>query len=235
MNAQTTLAPIFLTNRFPYRNCTQINDEVLKKRVYVTPEGERLPSVTTILSGTKDMTFLNEWRAAVGEEKAAQIVKEASGVGTHMHAELENYVMGMPPSTKSNLIFAQARSMADVIKLNGLSRMKEVWAIEQSLYYPGLYSGTTDGIGVFENEPHIFDYKQTNRPKTEEHVEDYKMQLVAYALAHNEVYGTDIKRGVIFMCSRSLQYQEFRVTPETFDHYRDLWLDRVYQYYKQND
>jgi genome maintenance exonuclease 1 len=85
---------------------------------------------------------------------------------------------------------------------------------------------------VFNGKPAIMDHKQTNKPKKEEWVEDYKLQLVAYAMAHNEVYGTDIKTGVVFMCSRDLQYQQFEVTEETFPKYRDMWLDKVEEYYK---
>jgi len=85
--------------------------------------------------------------------------------------------------------------------------------------------------GVFNGKPAIMDHKQTNKPKKEEWVEDYKLQLVAYAMAHNEVYGTDIKTGVVFMCSRDLQYQQFDLTPDKFKHWESKWWDRVYQYY----
>jgi genome maintenance exonuclease 1 len=83
------------------------------------------------------------------------------------------------------------------------------------------------------------DYKQTNKPKKAEWVEDYKLQMVAYMLAHNEVYGTDIRRGVVFMCSRGNdpvqiggeQYQQFDLYPDEFEKYRDMWLDKVQDYY----
>jgi hypothetical protein len=125
----------------------------------------------------------------------------------------------------------QANKMADVIIANGLGKMTEIWAMEQSLYFPGLYSGTTDGIGVFEGEPCVFDHKQTNKPKKAEWVDDYYMQLCAYILAHNEVYGTDIRRGVVFMCSRDLQYQQFDLLPENFNKWQDAWLSKVEEYY----
>jgi genome maintenance exonuclease 1 len=121
--------------------------------------------------------------------------------------------------------------MADIIIENGLSKMSEVWAMEQSLYFPGLYSGTTDLVGVFEGVPAVCDHKQTNKPKKAEWVEDYYLQLVAYILAHNEVYGTDMKRGVIFMCSRDFQYQQFDLKPEDFNKYQDMWLGKVEEYY----
>jgi genome maintenance exonuclease 1 len=226
-----TYNPPAFVERFQYKNCVQINDPVTRKRVYQTPDGEKLPSVTTILGATKDMTALNEWRKRIGEDKAAQITREAAGVGTAMHANLERFIIGEQRQPGNNPVHVQANAMADVIIENGLSRLSEVWALEQSLYFPGLYSGTTDGIGVFDGEPAVFDHKQTNKPKKEEWVEDYYLQLTAYILAHNEVYGTDIRRGVVFMCSRDLQYQQFNLLPQDFNKYQDMWLDKVQEYY----
>jgi len=226
-----TYNPPAFVERFQYKNCVQINDPVTRKRVYQTPDGEKLPSVTTILGATKDMTALNEWRKRIGEDKAAQITREAAGVGTAMHANLERFIIGEQRQPGNNPVHVQANAMADVIIENGLSKISEVWALEQSLYFPGLYSGTTDGIGVFDGEPAVFDHKQTNKPKKEEWVEDYYLQLTAYILAHNEVYGTDIRRGVVFMCSRDLQYQQFNLLPQNFNKYQDLWLEKVQEYY----
>ena len=217
--------------RIQYKNCEQINDPVTRKRVYLTPDGESLPSVTTILSATKDMTHLNEWRDRIGHDKAAQITKEASGVGTAMHGNLERFVAGMQRQPGNNPVHIQANKMADVIIENGLSKVSEVWAMEQSLYFPGLFSGTTDLVGVHDDEPAVMDYKQTNKPKKAEWVEDYYLQLMAYILAHNEVYGTDIRKGVIFMCSRAFEYQQFTLEPKDFNKWQDAWLNKVEEYY----
>jgi genome maintenance exonuclease 1 len=227
----TIYTPPPFVERFQYKNCVQINDPVTRKRSYQTPDGESLPSVTTILGATKDMTHLIEWKKRVGEDKANQITKEAAGVGTAMHANLERFLIGEQRQPGNNPVHVQANKMADVIIENGLSKMSEIWAMEQSLYFPGLYSGTTDGIGVFEGEPCVFDHKQTNKPKKAEWVEDYYIQLVAYILAHNEVYKTNIRRGVVFMCSRDLQYQQFDLLPENFNKWEDAWLKKVEEYY----
>ena len=227
---QVYTPPPFI-ERFQYKNCQQINAPVTRKRVYQTPDGEKLPSVTTILSATKDQTHLIEWRKRVGEENAAQITKEAAGVGTAMHANLERFLIGEQRQPGNNPVHVQANKMADVIIENGLSKMDEIWAMEQSLYFPGLYSGTTDLVGVYDGEPAVCDHKQTNKPKKAEWVEDYYVQLVAYILAHNEVYGTNIRRGVIFMCSRDLQYQQFDLTKDNFNKYEDMWLSKVEEYY----
>ena len=225
------LNPPPFVEKFQYKPCQQINDPVTKKRVYLTPDGESLPSVTTILSATKDMTALNEWKKRVGEEKARQITTEAAGVGTAMHSNLERFIAGMQRQPGNNPVHVQANKMADVIIDQGLRDINEVWAMEQSLYFPGLYSGTTDLVAVYKDNPSVCDYKQTNKPKKEEWVEDYKIQLIAYILAHNEVYGTDIREGHVFMCSRAFEYQQFDLWPSDFNKYQDMWLNKVEEYY----
>jgi genome maintenance exonuclease 1 len=121
--------------------------------------------------------------------------------------------------------------MADEIINNALVDVDEIWGIEQALYYPEMYSGTTDLVGQYKGQPAIMDFKQTNKPKKKEWVDDYYMQLAAYAMAHNAVYGTDIREGHIFMCSRDLQYQQFDLIPEEFEHWCNEWLKRVEDYY----
>ena len=226
-----TFTPPPFVERFQYKNCKQVNDPITKKRVYQTPDGETLPSVTTILGATKDMTAINEWRDRVGHDKANQITKEASGVGTAMHSNLERYLVGIQRQPGNNPVHVQANKMADVIIENALQYVDEVWAMEQSLYFPGLYSGTTDLVAVYKGNPSVCDYKQTNKPKKAEWVDDYYIQLVAYIMAHNEVYGTDIKEGHIFMCSRDLQYQQFDLWPADFNKWQDEWLKKVEEYH----
>ena len=241
MDTITTIQPPPFVERFDYKGCKQINDTVTRKRVYLTPDGEKLPSVTTILSATKDMTELNKWKDRIGHDKAQQIVTEAAGRGTSMHKNLESFIAGVPRQPGNNAVHVIANKMADQIIKHGLSKVNEVWAMEQSLYFPGLYSGTTDLVGVHEGEPAVMDHKQTNKPKKAEWVEDYYLQLMAYILAHNEVYKTDIRKGVIFMAVKPVeispgvfgesQYQEFRLEPKDFNKYQDLWLAKVEEYY----
>ena len=235
-----TFTPPPIVERYQYKNCRQINDSVTNKRLYLTPDGEKTPSVTTILGATKDMTHLNEWKKRVGEDNAKAISAEAASRGTAMHANLERYLLGEQRQPRNNPVHVKANAMAEIIIQNGLKDISEIWALEQSLYFPGLYSGTTDGIGVYKENPCIFDYKQTNKPKKEEWVEDYYLQLMAYILAHNEVYNTDIREGHIFMASRGDDavkvggevYQQFDLWPADFNKYQDMWLQRVEKFYK---
>ena len=212
---------------YDYQDLTRIDG---KKRLYATPGGGKVPSVTTILDATSDKTHLIAWRQRVGEEKAKQITKEAAGVGTSMHGFLENYTKGEELPNKTNLVHVQGRKMAEVVIQDGLSKVDEVWGSEVHLYYPDLYAGTTDLVGVHNGVPAIMDFKQTNKPKKEEWIDNYKLQGAAYALAHNHVYGTDINKIVIMMCSRDLQYQEFVVEGDAFDEWSHSWSGRLMQY-----
>ena len=211
-----------------YHTLKQVNKN--GKRVYETPSGTT-PSVTTILSKTKDQTGLNEWKKRVGEQEAQRIVTEAAGVGTALHNNLEKFLAGEKRVPGNNLVHVQANKMADIIIENGIVDVDEVWGIEQGLYYPEMYSGTTDLCGVYKGQPSIMDFKQTNKPKKKEWVDDYYLQMAAYATAHNKVYNTNIREGHIFMCSRDLQYQQFDLMPDEFDYWADQWLDRVAEYY----
>ena len=208
--------------------------QVNGKRLYETPDGNAVASVTTILDATKDKTHLIAWKKRVGEQKAQEIVTEAAGVGTRMHKYLEDYIdTGEWPTPGSNPYAQQAHGMAEVIKENALNDV-EIWGSEVALYMPQMYAGTTDLVGTYKGQPAIMDFKQTNKPKKVEWVVDYFLQLVAYAEAHNELYGTEIREGHVFMCSRAGEYQQFDVWPDEYDEWRNEWYERVYKYYEAN-
>ena len=219
------------------------------KRFYATPDGKNLPSVTTILDKTKSeesREALNRWRRSVGAEKAQQITTEAANRGTRMHTYLEDYVKtGEIKERTSNPFSWASHAMAHVVVEKGLKNVNEFWGIEVPLYFPGIYAGTTDGAGIHLNEEAILDYKQSNKPKRREWIEDYFVQLCAYAEAHNEVHGTRIRKGVILMCVKPdvdeqfniikpPEYQEFVLEGSEYDKYRDLWWRRVEQFYLLN-
>ena len=219
------------------------------KRFYATPDGKNLPSVTTILDKTKSeesREALNRWRRSVGAEKAQQITTEAANRGTRMHTYLEDYVKtGEIKERTSNPFSWASHAMAHVVVEKGLKNVNEFWGIEVPLYFPGIYAGTTDGAGIHLNEESILDYKQSNKPKKREWIEDYFVQLCAYAEAHNEVHGTRIRKGVILMCVKPdvdeqfniikpPEYQEFVLEGNEYDKYKDLWWRRVEQFYLLN-
>ena len=146
---------------YDYQDLNRIDG---KKRLYEAPDGSRMPSVTTILDATSDKTHLIAWRKRVGEQKAKQITQEAAGVGTSMHGFLEHYTKGEELPNKTNLVHVQGRKMAEVVIQDGLSKVDEAWGSEVHLYYPDLYAGTTDLVGVHNGVPAIMDFKQTNKP-----------------------------------------------------------------------
>jgi PD-(D/E)XK nuclease superfamily len=232
---------ILLQPKYTYTKLSR--DESSGKRLYATPEGHKVPSVTTILDKTKPQEAreaLARWKKSVGEKKAQEIVTEAAGRGTRMHKYLEDYVeQGFLSEPGTNPFSQQSHSMARVIVEQGLANVSEVWGNEVPLYFPELYAGTTDCVGVHNGDQSILDYKQSNKPKKLEWIGDYFLQLTAYALAHNEVHGTNIRKGVIMMCVKPVEndppvYQEFILEPKDFDYWTEEWCKRVEQYYKYN-
>lgn len=206
-------------------------------RKYITPDGFKLPSVTTILDATKPeekKKALLEWRKRVGEKQAQAITTEAAGRGTRMHKWLETYIKtGELGNAGNNPYSIQSHTMAKSIIECGLSKCAEFYGTEISLYFPEVYAGTTDLIGLHEGQEAIMDHKQTNKPKKREWIDDYFIQTAAYAMAHNEIFNTKIRKGVIFMCSADNQYQEFVVENNDFDKYTDIWLKRLEEYYNK--
>ena len=225
-----------ITNKFEYKELKRTTTE--KQRLYTCPDGNAVPSVTTILDKTKSAESkagLARWRKSVGEAKAQAIVTEAANRGTRMHTYLEKYVLGEElKETVSNPYAQQSLDMAKIVVEEGLCNVDEYWGTEVALYFPKIYAGTTDLVGVHKGEAAILDFKQTNKPKKREWIEDYFMQLVAYAEAHNEVYGTDIRKGVVLMCSKDYAYQEFIAEGDEWDMWKEKWWARVEQYYKEH-
>ena len=225
-----------LKPKFTYLKLTR--DESTGKRLYATPTGHKVPSVTTILDKTKpaeSRIALANWRKAVGEAKAQAITTEAANRGTRMHKFLEDWIAGIPLNESITNPFAQqSQKMAKIVIAEGMKNVSEVWGSEVPLYFPELYAGTTDCVGIHSGDEAILDFKQTNKPKKREHIDDYFIQLTAYALAHNEVHGTNIRKGVILMCSKDFEYQEFILEPTDFDYWTERWLKRVEEYYGLN-
>ena len=232
-----------ITQRYNY---TPISRETVNgKRHYCLPNGKKVPSVTTILDKTKSpesREALANWKKRVGEQQAQQITTEAANRGTRMHSYLETYVMmdDLKP-LPSNPFAHPSWFMAAEIILKGLGQVDEFWGVEVPVYYSGLYAGTTDCVGLWNGKPAIIDFKQSNKVKKREWIEDYFLQLAAYALAHDEMTGTEINQGVILMAVQpklledqtytTPQYLEFVVADEEFAHWKNEWIKRVELYY----
>lgn len=224
-----------LTPKFNYEPINRITID--GSRRYATPDGERLPSVTTVLEATKSeesKQALQNWRNRVGHQKAQQITTEAAGRGTRMHKYIEDYIKtDVLNEPGSNPYSIQSHRMAQSIITQGLVNCNEFWGTEVPLYFPKIYAGTTDLAGIHDGSEAIMDHKQSNKLKKKEWIDDYFIQLAAYANAHNEVHGTKIRKGVIFMCTADNIYQEFIIEGNEFDDWTDKWFRRVEQYYTQ--
>jgi len=198
---------------------------------------EKLPSVTSILQATQSdekRQKLAQWQARVGKNEADRVKNQAASRGTNMHLHLEKYILG-----EGHLDLTDegktAKSMAQTVIDKGLGDLQEIWGSEVTLWYPGLYAGATDVVGVYDYEDSIIDFKQSNKPKRKEWIDDYFMQSAAYAMAHNQVYDTAITQCVILMCTPDNYFQKFQVKGKEFVSYQHKFLEKVDQYYNNKN
>ena len=195
--------------------------------------GLSLPSVTTILSRTKDQSYLDKWKAKVGHEEAERIKNYSSSRGTAMHKFLEKHIEGVGYEDLTPL-GQEAKIMAQKIIDVGLKNITEYYGSEISLYYHGLYAGATDLVCMHDGMETIVDFKQANRPKKKEWIDDYYLQIAAYAMAHDHMHGSQIRQGVIMICTPDSYYQEFKIQDAELRKYRHKFLKRLSQYHDQN-
>ena len=222
-------------NKFSYPK--SMRSIVNGSRMYAVNQ-EKLPSVTSILQATQSeekKASLANWKARVGAAEANRIKNDASSRGTSMHAFLEKYSLG-----QLNLELLdednKSKKMADEIIEQGIKgKLSEIYGTESCLYYPGKYAGTCDAVGLYEGQETIIDFKQSNKPKKDEWIEDYYLQLGAYSLAHNIVYNSRITQGVILLCTVDNLFQDFRIQGEKLQEYQNKFLEKVEQYYHQRN
>ena len=204
------------------------------QRQYTGDDNQPVPSVTTILSATGDKSALIAWRKRVGDAEATRISTEAAGLGTKVHNAIEKYILQEEWDTfGNNHVSILAKTMTTMMVENGLNKIDELWGVEVGLIAAGLYAGTSDAIGVYEGEDAIIDFKTAKKIKKREWIEDYFMQGCAYALAHNEMMGTEIRKVVILMVDREGKFAEFVIKDEEFDEYCDKWAQRLADYFNK--
>ena len=213
-------------NKYNYVSGKQITDQ--GSRIYEVA-GYRLPSVTTILGRTKNQQFLKDWKAKVGEQEAERIKNLSSKRGTAMHKFLENHITGVGYDDLTEIGQA-AKPMAQKIIEVGLTPISEYYGSEVMLHYPGLYAGSTDLVCNHNGLDTIIDFKQANRPKKEEWIEDYYLQIAAYCMAHDEVYDSQIRQGIVMICTPDLYYQEFKIQDSELRSWKHKFLKRLDMY-----
>ena len=219
-------------NKFTYPKSTR---SILNGSRHYSLEGSNLPSVTSILKVTQseeDKAAIEAWKERVGHKEAERIKNEASSRGNSMHSYIEQFLLG-----KFNLDLLdeenKSKKMAVEIIDNGLkNKLTEIWGAEATVYYPGKYAGTADCIGVYEGKETILDFKQSNKPKKEEYIEDYFLQIGAYSLAHNTVHNSKITQGVILICTVDRLFQDFKIEENELKNYQNKFLEKVEQFYQ---
>ena len=194
---------------------------------------ENLPSVTTILDAMSDKSAIIAWQKRIGMEEANRQKKEASGLGTATHKLVENYLLKEESKPKGNLVWQMAEKISKPIITNLHVHMDELWGVECTLFYPGLYAGTSDCVAVYRGEPAILDFKTSKKIKKREWIENYFLQCTAYALAHNQMFNTDIKNCYILMVDRDGNFKEFDLSTD-FELYSNKWSEIVDKYYELN-
>ena len=214
-------------NKYNYVDATRVEEH--GSRTYDVL-GARLPSVTTILGKTKDQKFLTDWKAKVGEQEAERIKNLSSKRGTAMHKFLEHFILGTGYDDLTGL-GQEAKAMAEKVIDVGLTPVEEYYGSEVTLYYPGLYAGSTDLVCLHNGVESIVDFKQANRPKKKEWIEDYYLQIAAYAMAHDYVHNSKIQKGVIMVCTPDLYYQEFVIEGAELRQYKHMFLKRLDMYH----
>jgi len=219
--------PIKYNGKYTYVDASRIEDQ--GTRLYDV-NGSRLPSVTTILGATKNQQFIKEWKAKVGEQEADRIKNVSSSRGTAMHKFLEHYILGTGYDDLTAL-GQEAKAMAEKVIDVGLTPVQEYYGSEVTLYYPGLYAGQTDLVCLHNSRETVVDFKQANRPKKQEWIEDYYLQIAAYAMAHDYVHKSNIEQGVIMVCTPDLYYQEFKVEGLELRRYKHKFLKRLDMYH----
>ena len=222
------------TRQFDYPSSTR--QTLDGKRVY-NINGEALPSVTTILQATETeekKKILEQWKQRVGAENADRIRDQAANRGSVLHRIVENYITDTKHLDLTDL-GQEAHKMADILIQSAIDeRLSEVWGVEPYLAYQVLFAGQTDLIGIHDGKITVCDHKNSNKPKKKEWLHDsYRIQLAAYALAFEDMFGEHIPRGVNFIITKDLYYQEFSWEGEEFKRAKYDWLKRVDQYYNQ--
>jgi len=211
--------------------------ETLKGDRHYDVNDEKLPSVTTILQATQSLEkaeSLARWASRVGQVEADRIRDQAAKRGTAMHSYLETYLQGGKILDLRD-VGREASSMAETIIEKGFPELEEVWGVECTLHYPGLYAGQTDMCGIYQGRESIIDFKQSNKPKKVDYIQDYFLQLGAYTLAHNVVYKSNITSGVILLCTVDNLFQDFKIEGAELEMYQNLFLGRVKKFNEMNN
>lgn len=203
---------------------SQVNED--GTRYYVTPEGNKYPSVTTVLS-EYNRKFISEWRNRVGADKANEITRKASNRGTKFHKHCEDYLKNLLPDFKTPFEIEAFNTFKPL-----LNRINNIYVQETRMYSNHLrMAGTVDCIAEFDGKLSVIDFKTASKPKLKESIENYFMQCSAYAIMFEERFKLPVARTVVMI---SVDGED----PQIFQEKRDTYVERLFHYrdlYEQNN
>ena len=203
-------------------------------RYYDTPDGQKLVSITSIISHINREIF-REWRARVGNEEANKITKQSTSRGTDMHTLVEHYIKNQQLPTVqplSEMLFKQAKP--------DLNKIDNIHAIEQALFSKELgVAGSVDCIAEFEGELSIIDFKTSKKPKPRNWIDHYFVQCAAYACMLYEMTGIIVKKFVILMACEDgdcVVYEEYDKATyiKKLSQYITKFVNDKLNYYEKN-
>ena len=217
-----------------YPNLKRVENDL--GRFYIDSNGKEVPSVTTVLSATSDKSGIDEWKRRVGHEEATRIINESTTIGSNVHNALENYLNGDDWKIQDDGSYVSKTSISilNCFIQNLINDISEIWGLEVGVILDGLYAGTADCVGIYNDKESLIDFKTAKKIKPKEWIEDYFLQCSAYANAHNVMFGTDIKQIVILMADRNQEFKKFVVNGREFDHYTNKWKQKLINFHNTN-
>lgn len=166
------------------------------KRYYVTPNGTKLPSVTTVVGAMKKQSIL-EWRKEVGEVEANRVSRVASGRGNRVHNLAERYLKNETIDLRKEMPDAKVMFQSIVKEFKHINN---IHYLEQALWSERIgLAGRVDLIAEWKGRLSVIDFKTSTKIKNEEDIQDYFAQCVAYATMYEEQVGEPIDQIVILM------------------------------------
>jgi hypothetical protein len=176
-------------------------------RLYKTPEGNKYPSITTVLS-VRSKKGIAEWRKRVGNDVANHISRTAANRGTKVHHMCEDYLnnQNIDHHKQHFLPYCLFSELRD----NALTYIDNIYAQEAGLYSDKYkVAGRVDCIADYKGVPSIIDFKTSTKERKDEYNESYYIQGSAYAEMYKERTGVDISQVVILVVTEDGTVQEF--------------------------
>lgn len=219
----------FLHNKPSSLNFELESQTVNEERIYTTPEGNKYPSVTTVLSSYNSKAIY-EWRKSVGEEEANKISKLASSRGTKLHSLCEKYLLNEMTPLEMNMVMPDIKSMFNMVRPHIDKNVGTVYCIEQSLYSNKLkLAGRTDCVAQWKDSVAVLDWKTSRKIKDEDMILNYFMQCTAYSIMFEELTGINAENVVILMASTEGEVKVFEKNRSAYIPLLFSYIDKYWE------